>query len=280
MATNSFVKWCLMSKMEENIYEIKKTGKMNVPAKKSVKSKKHIFIIFLIVALFTISIFALISLWNNTCIIIGDPIDSARSHNYYQKGSHIYYSPAGNWFELGCTEIENVDTKSFNVLSSVYAKDKNNVYSFWKVVEGMENIEDIDSFSIISKYFAKDKNNVYSLYLNNPLTHKAVVEKRESIDASTFIHLNGTYYRDKYNIYDLLYRVEAYSNLSGEWKKVSLDTDSFEMLSETHSKDKNYGYFHNEVVTNDSKNFEFIEGMFSKDSKYFYRGINKIDSYP
>ncbi len=59
----------------------------------------------------------------------GFRIDRARSDSYYQyvPSGRVFYSPNGNWFELGWNRMV-VDRRSFRVLDEAVAKDCRAVY--------------------------------------------------------------------------------------------------------------------------------------------------------
>jgi hypothetical protein len=91
---------------------------------------------------------------------VGKPVNAALSNSYYHHRwkNKIIYSPMGNWFELGYTELE-ADPETFTVLSREFAKDKQHVY--WK-----DNIQNVDhaSFTIDEQETPRDAQYVYYHY--------------------------------------------------------------------------------------------------------------------
>jgi len=63
---------------------------------------------------------------------MGELVDSSKSNSYFKKSGNIYYSPNGNWFELGYDKC-NADTESFEVLSGNIAKDKKSIFSGYEI---------------------------------------------------------------------------------------------------------------------------------------------------
>lgn len=91
---------------------------------------------------------------------VGKPVNIALSDSYYHHRwkDKIIYSPMGNWFELGYTELE-ADPESFKVLSREFAKDKQHVY--WK-----DNVQNVDhnSFTLDEQGTPRDAQHVYYHY--------------------------------------------------------------------------------------------------------------------
>lgn len=88
---------------------------------------------------------------------IGKPVNSALSDSYYHHAwkSKIIYSPMGNWFELGYSELE-ADPASFQVFSREFAKDASSV--FWKE---KKQAVDYSSFRLDEQGIPKDNFHVY-----------------------------------------------------------------------------------------------------------------------
>jgi len=87
---------------------------------------------------------------------IGKPVNETLSNAYYHHAwkNKIIYSPMGNWFELGYSELE-ADAKSFTVLSEEFGKDENSV--FWK-----DKIQQVDHATFkIDAGVPKDATQVY-----------------------------------------------------------------------------------------------------------------------
>ncbi len=91
---------------------------------------------------------------------VGKPVNATLSDTYYQHRwkNKIIYSPMGNWFELGYTELE-ADPETFTVLSQEFAKDRQQVY--WK--DKVQNV-DLTSFTIDEQGTPRDAQHVYYHY--------------------------------------------------------------------------------------------------------------------
>lgn len=110
----------------------------------------------------------------------GDLIDPEKSNSYFKKRGKIYYSPNGNWFELGYNRCY-ADVKTFKVLSNSIAKDKNSIFYSYKT----QNQVDYKTFVVDSNDVPKDKNHVYEIdYLNG-----LVPVEIDGIDIETFVYL-------------------------------------------------------------------------------------------
>ena len=105
---------------------------------------------------------------------------------YIKKDNAVYYFNESK-------KIEEADVNSFEVLGETesYAKDKNNVYFWGKIIANA----DVKTFKIISEDingYSKDKNNVY-----------IGIQKIEGADPKTFEKIKDTsyYFKDKNNLY-------------------------------------------------------------------------------
>lgn len=195
-----------------------------------MKIKKLFIIILLVVAFFGAMFFLMPFLFFTTVIfsgvyseitcnqdyIIDNPLyktDSNSASDYYRrksrfarKGSNIYLVKQGGFDENHCIKIKHADTDTFQVLSEIYAKDKNNAY----VELGYLNLKDepelytifnIDSptFRVLSNIYkyAQDKNHVYK-----------ALKIMEDIDQKTFEVSNDSrgwfqYAKDKNRTYEV-----------------------------------------------------------------------------
>ncbi len=105
---------------------------------------------------------------------IGGKQISEKSRNYYKGWFGYYYSPGNNTFESGFHPLD-VDEQSFEVLNSIYAKDKSKVFYTYEILAANPT-----TFITLSNEFAKDNKQVF--YKGKLL---------EGADAETF-HLNET----------------------------------------------------------------------------------------
>jgi hypothetical protein len=104
--------------------------------------KRKLYIIILVVSFFS--------------CVKGELFDSQKSKSYFIKNNNIYYSPNGNWFELGYNKSE-ADIKTFEILSEHISKDSKSIYFRYH----KQNQLDYSTFRIDFNGIPKDKNNVY-----------------------------------------------------------------------------------------------------------------------
>lgn len=77
--------------------------------------------------------------------------------NYYRENFTISYSPLGNWFAVGQTNLPDVSYLSFQVVGEYYGKDKRQVYYEARPIIGA----DPATFTMLGTFTAKDARNVY-----------------------------------------------------------------------------------------------------------------------
>lgn len=177
---------------------------------------------------------------------VGKPVNATLSDSYYQHRwkNKVIYSPMGNWFELGYTELE-ADPETFTVLSREFAKDKQHVY--WK--DKIQNVEHT-SFTIDEQETPRDAQHVYyhfdygdSLHIIKNAdaqtyeTYKPIKQEwsyyawgrdknaiflngnKLDVDRATFTVLNSTLAIDTTNIY-IIYR--DYTQVGGARAEVQV----------------------------------------------------------
>lgn len=160
----------------------------------------------------------------------GGLVDSKVSNSYFYSNNReqIVYSPMGNWFELGKTEM-NVDMGSFKVLGNDYAKDNKNAYFKSKAI----NIDlDVSSFRVLEGYVPMDKNHVYELvnalyYIDGAREGFRVLE---DADPLTYEQLNYHFAKDKNYVF------------RNNKKLTQVDYKSFEIINDQFCKDQNAIY--------------------------------------
>jgi hypothetical protein len=179
---------------------------------------------------------------------------------FYAKDSkHVFYMGklVKDADPVTFTPIKEVGRGPLDVESSVYWKDKTNVYYNARKIEG----SDVGTFQHIKSIYGKDRNHVY---YGNTILPKANPEKfmflEEGIatdEASIFIFnklvnipvdvpsfevvRNGDHLfcKDKNNVYLLLYEnAEPLVELDGA------DVATFTLLERYYAKDKNHVYFY------------------------------------
>jgi hypothetical protein len=159
---------------------------------------------------------------------LGKPVNAAKSDNYYHHRwkDKIIYSPMGNWFELGYSELD-ADPETFVILHREFGKDKNAVY--WK---DKRQHADVATFQVDENRIPKDQQHVYYLSTSwpdtmtvvkgaNPATYKPYVLKDEQY--------NQGWFRDDHGFY-----LEGHA--------VDVDYQSFQRLNHVLAIDTNHVY--------------------------------------
>jgi DKNYY family len=161
---------------------------------------------------------------------LGKPVQQSRSDSYYHHAwkNKIIYSPMGNWFELGYTEMD-ADAKTFTVLARNFGKDKHAVYR-------KEKAQQVDYASFVIDEYGTPKD-AFQVYYEEPYGAEMTVitgadpktfkpyqlptdtyprgwaKDRESVflygkkidaDGKTFIRINGTLAFDSKNVYAII----------------------------------------------------------------------------
>ena len=202
----------------------------------------------------------------------------------------------------GSIVLKNANTKSFNALNYVYAKDNINVWSYgpyhiknadaqsFEICDTAQinlgkMIEDDKILDAIMHYgYGKDKNNVY--YYENGQAPKIV----KCASPKTFVSLDDGYFGiDEANVYCKKYKLQKASPKT--WKKIkegyyysidkkiyylneivkNADLETFEViemewnyiLPTQLAKDKNHYYFNERIITKEEKE-EFEEYIRNK----------------
>ncbi|WP_077927000.1 DKNYY domain-containing protein [Wohlfahrtiimonas populi] len=196
--------------------------------------------------------------------------------------------------------IPNADPATFHLLGAGYTKDKNNIYRGKNIVDGA----DLESFEVLyggknhkTSFYAKDKNNIY--YSNKPIqvantahpidikTFGLLNDKLNKIakdknavyqiandslfplidaDSKSFQFINDEYAKDERNIY----QIDFWTGLIKTYVHPS-DIDTFAILNENYSIDKNIAYWNGrEVKKSDPKTFKTLTPTYSFDHKNIY----------
>jgi hypothetical protein len=160
------------------------------------------------------------------------------------------------------SKLENADVNTFELLDFGYAKDKNSVY-FSGDSTKMEGVE-AESFQVLNEYYTKDKNAVYF----GAGDYMWSIQQVKNVDVETFETIDGQafYAKDKNNIY--------FSD-GGAIAKVIENTDpqTFEVLGNNYSKDKNSVYSKDKLMPNaDLDSFKLLKHHYAKDEANVYYG--------
>lgn len=164
-------------------------------------------------------------------------IDDIES-NFYDCKWKIYIDERYHHWILSRSETAakyvkaKVDDESFEVLSRDYAKDKNNIYKFYRdywiwFLEILNNWADISTFKSFNwELIQIDKNNVFYRWI-----------KKENIDSTNFQKISESFYKNDENIYFIWYdNINVLDNRAHRETFVSFYWDLFQ-------KDKNFIYF-------------------------------------
>ncbi|MEW7279111.1 DKNYY domain-containing protein [Aquimarina sp. 2201CG1-2-11] len=205
---------------------------------------------------------------------LGELINEEKSSSYYYnpKEKKTIYSPMGNWFELGKTEM-NVDHATFQVLAENYAKDQNHVYHKYTTIDFDV---DIPSFEIKYDFVPMDKNHVYVMngfYFSE--NSKEGLTILEDADPNSYIQLNYHCAKDQNHVY--------FYN-----KKVpDIEVATFEILNDNFMKDTHFVCYFNEEkimhkINATAKNTQSLPHDYIRDDKNifayrYYVGNNLTD---
>ena len=227
------------------------------------------------------------------------------SESYYMKDSDYVYCLFNDDNSDG--KIESSDVSTFEILSPMYAKDKNNVYftiggggpchsggGYFTIIDNA----DPESFELIYLNIGKDKHNVYYggdegvkvlnnadpssftvLTINDGLGGQPYASDIDTVffsdieiedaDTNSFVPISNVYSKDDNNVYYC-----QYSGCFDRECKIITDSDptSFKVSSNDYiGLDKNYVYSAGEVIKNaDPNSFQIIDD---------YRAEDKINKY-
>lgn len=181
---------------------------------------------------------------------------------YYRIGwSSIYTHRTSDHSDFGAfsryIKVEDADPFSFKAITDeakgnngyavYYAKDKNNIYTGIKKLEGV----DPETFEI-SGIYAKDKHRVFCL-------ESGIPREMNSADPKTFEYLELSHAKDKNHAF----WVNEIIDLA--------DPITFEVINYDYAKDKNYVFWRNKVVElADPITFEIVNDEYSKDKDHVF----------
>jgi len=181
--------------------------------------------------------------------------------NDLRNNSVIEYKDLGKgWFvEDGVVgfrypkwKMKEIDYNSFQILSDVYAKDKDHV--FFCYLDGCKTLDrDAQTYVILDDgYYQKDKNGVYN-----------GDSKLVGADPNSFVtfKFKGNYYaKDKNNVYFAGRKIEG------------ADAQTFVFVKQNFARDANNYYINDKIAKDvDTPTFSFMIGNYGKDkNSYFY----------
>jgi uncharacterized membrane protein YhaH (DUF805 family) len=156
--------------------------------------------------------------------------------------------------------MPDVDLSSFSIINDQYAKDNGHVYSFGKILLGV----DPASFEIVDVTglgrYTKDKDHVY-------FSGDVIM----GADPATFAYIDGDYSKDRINVY------MATQQIAGA------DPNTFQIVQDTSdsfnwSKDKNHVYYNGAVLENAlPQYFKAVTSDFGTDGLNVFYGIRAVD---
>ena len=161
---------------------------------------------------------------------LGKPVNPLLSSNYYynKPQTRIYFCSEGSWFGWKSNAME-VHLRTFEVLNSQFAKDKNQVYL------GSETLSDprveLESFEAFREeglhFLAKDHQHVYDF--RNPALPRII----ESANPKTFFAMDSRWAKDdRHYFYN--------------WEKLAVHYKSFERISPFFGMDLKQAYYFSE----------------------------------
>lgn len=183
-----------------------------------------------------------------SCLIFVAILLSACATGYQERnGTYVFL----HWDAGGgqkASPIRGADAKTFQVLNTFYAKDKNHAYFGGWEIRGA----DPRSFVALSDWYAKDAANVYG-------------ENRiiDGADPATF-SLVSTWGRDKNDVYR-------------GWEPIkACDPSTFQLIDDSWERDNKCVYARGKRLENANPiTFVVINPFFGKDDKYVFTFLGK-----
>lgn len=196
--------------------------------------------------------------------------------------------------------IPDSDVATFEVIGRQFAKDAEHFYFRNQVIPGV----DVGSVKLFSpdEVFFKDQYGVYFLTYQDNFSNPRIIPA----DKDSFVRLAGYYSRDRQNIYyedqiltgadlgtfevfpphDDHFAKDKHHVYKYGVKLAKPDAATFELISQSYSKDKNHVY-HNQDFTPgtgviegaDPGTFVFLEGKYKKVGKQHYDAEDKHHYY-
>ena len=157
-----------------------------------------------------------------------------------------------NRYDEDGLKIISTEPDNFN-LSENIIKTNNNLY-----------IKNPDSFTYISEYLATDGDNIYTV--------DGVLTNSYDIDFDKIKIIDNLFFTDEKAIYYL--KFSEYKSSIGQIRGADIET--FEVLGNYYSKDKNNYYYKDYVIKNeiDLDTFEVINSILAKDkNNLYYEGL-------
>ncbi len=217
--------------------------------------------------------------YNKSNTIDVKTIEVLKTTDFYE-GESMSYAKDKNSVYSYCEVLEGLDPETLVVLSNEYLKDKNDAYYLEEPMQA-----DPETFEFLGGEFAKDKNHAY-------FREDVVMD----VDPNDFKHLKGYYATDgktvyfmdvpldgfhpdkfvtlddqKYDEY-INYATDGESIYYGYNKIQGADPSTFETLNNGYAKDKGNVYHYADITSFDAPSFEVLNSLYTKDKdKVYYK---------
>ncbi|MGL1885042.1 MAG: DKNYY domain-containing protein [Reichenbachiella sp.] len=211
------------------------------------------------------TLFSIASFIGQACSPFSGAVNEAISNNYYysKSGKQIRYSPAGNWFELGNSEV-TADATSFTPLESDFAKDKDHIFFKEHIID--EEV-DVPSFRVVDR-LGFDKGHVYI-----PLEYMAYSFRDTLSTSQKMFVLEGADPATFTETEDWDWGKDAKNWFYG-YKMIAVDYESFTPVNDLFCKDDYQVYIRRsfDLLQSkiDPKTFEVINERYVADEMYIY----------
>jgi hypothetical protein len=235
----------------------------NVIFKRILKSKQSPLGMMLI---------GMLSLIGQACSPFSGAVNKEISNCYYysKTRSQIRYSPAGNWFELGNTEVK-ADVNSFVPLAMHYARDKDHVFFKHHIID--KEI-DINTFKAQER-LGFDKNHVYI-----PLEYMAYTVRDTLPESQIMFVLQGADPTTYHETEDGDWGKDDKNWFYG-YKMIDVDYHSFTSVNEFFCKDDHRvytrTYFNITPCEINPNTLKKIDKKYIADDKYIYSFEEWVD---
>lgn len=194
-------------------------------------------------------------------------IDEEKSNHYFYNWnkSEIIYNDRSTWNYKNTVDC---DFETFEVIKGKWAKDKNHIIYDGKARPSI----DLKTFYFDTHGLPKDSHNVYTTYWSGNFDTMLVWE---GADPSTFelIEVEGGVNREMWAKDDQnYYRMR---------KVIHVDYDSFEILSESYSKDKNNVYYERKILIDADPNtfkYDSLKRVYKDENFEYFRDERKENS--
>ena len=204
----------------------------------------------------------------SSCSPLGNPVDEAKSKNYYydRAKKNILYCSNGNWFASPEVKIK-ADVASFKVIGTYFAKDDSAIY--YENAKVINPKIDKNTFSTSQDYYMDnlgfDKYHVYLMKKETGNSEQVMAQIIPEADPNSFTKKETNWSKDKSHFYY-------------DYQLIPVDYGSFKNLSTHFSKDKNRTYYHYKGIFKpfnaDANSLSILDKnyyAYDKDSVYYLK---------